>query len=395
MKHALQSVEPLPGGVDLRSWEWQYWSRLLASPRRLSVPGKDRVTLSDFTVSGDGQRLIAVGREGPVYTWDANGKLIGTQQIPVVRGTQRVLSPDSQRLATYFTFNFTHAADATFDVTIWDVASGRTIRTLPRVGMISQAVFDPEGKQLAYAVVDEPIGGAKIRISKLDTDDSPVELKGTVRVGVSIGGRRWDGVSPHSGGIRRLAFSPDGLLLATCGGDGQTRVWDATNGELRHTLDGVAVCFFKSQIATVASDIVKFWDPKTGLPVRELGDHLHRVQCFALSRDGRLVATGEDRVIRLWDLATGKPLFTLKGCESRVDDLLFDGTGRLFTRDMYGVIQVWDTRRDPAVLSLKQGGFSGWQHYLHLRCRESAADAARDAAPRNLGSDDGRIAPPP
>ena len=363
MKHMLQSAEPLPGGVDLRGWEWQYWSRLLATPRRLLVPGKDRISVSDFTTSRDGERLIAVGREEPVYTWDANGKLIGSQQIPVVRGTQRALSPDGQRLATYFSVNFTHAADAVFDVTVWDVATGQTIRTFPKVGVISQAVFDSEAKQLAYTVVQN-IGVATIRISKLDADDPPLELKGTVRVSGSINGLRWDGVSPHAGGIQRLTFSPDGSLLATCGGDGKTRVWDATNGELRHSLEGVAVCFFNSQIVTVTSDMVKFRDPKTGLPVRELGDHLHRVQCFALSRDGRLVATGEDRVIRLWDLSTGKPLFTLKGCESRVDDLLFDGTGRLFSRDMQGAIQGWNTRHDPAVLSLKQGGFSGWQNYL-------------------------------
>ena len=371
MKHAIQSAEPLPGGVDLRGWEWQYWARLLATPRRLLVPGKDRVTLSGFTTSRDGERLIAVdwerlpaGWQWRVHTWDADGKLIDTKQSPVVGGTQNVLSPDGQRLATYFSGNFFNAPDVTFDLTVWDVAAGRTIRTLPKVGNISQAVFDAEGRQLAYAVVEDPIGGAKVRISRLDTDDPPVELKGTVRVKGSYGDQKVDGLFPHSGGIRRLVFSPDGSLLATCGGDGKTRVWDATNGELRHSLDGVAVCFFNSQIVTVASDMVKFWDPKTGMQVRELGDHLRRVQCFALSRDGRFVATGEDQVIRLWDLATGKPLFTLKGCESRVDDLLFDGTGRLFSRDMQGAIQGWNTRHDPAVLSLKQGGFSGWQNYL-------------------------------
>lgn len=373
MKHAIQSVEPLPGGVELRGWEWHYWSRLLATPRRLSVPGKDRVSLSGFTTSRDGERLIAVdweripaGWQWRVHTWADDGKLIDTKQSPVVGGTQNVLSPDGQRLATYYSVNFFNAPDVTFDLTIWDVAARQTIRTLPKAGNISQAVFDTEGRQLAYAVVEDPIGGAKIRISRLDTDDPAVELKGTARVKGSYGEHKVDGLFPHSGGIWRLVFSPDGSHLATCGGDRKTRVWDAASGELRQTPDGVAVGFFNGQIATIASDMVKFWDPKTGLQVRELGDCLHRVQCFALSRDGRLVATGEDRVIRLWDSATGKPLFTLKGCESRIDDLLFDATGRLFARDMLGAIHGWDTYRDPAVLSLKQGGFSGWQQYLRF-----------------------------
>ncbi len=372
MKHAIRSAEPQPGAVDLRGWEWQYWSRLLGTSRTLSVPGKARTSMSGFTTVGNGERLIAVDWdrtsvttwESRIYTWDAAGKLLDTQQRTVIGGTQGVLCPDGKRLATYYSWNFQHTGAATYDLTIWDVAAGRTMHTLSKVGTISQAAFDPEGRRLAFAVVENPIGGAQIRIANLDTADPPVELKGTERVSGSIGEKRIDGLFPHSRGVQGLAFSPDGSLLATSGGDRKTRLWDAATGELRHTLEGVTPNFFKGQVATIAMDMVKFWDPQTGLQVRELGDHLHSVQCFALSRDGQLAATGEDRVIRIWNLATGKPLFVLKGCESRVDELLFDATGRLYSRDMQGVIQVWDARRDPAVLSLKQDGFNGWQQYL-------------------------------
>ncbi len=42
--------------------------------------------------------------------------------------------------------------------------------------------------------------------------------------------------SGHSQFVKTMAFSPDGMLLASGDGDREVKLWDATIGELLHTI---------------------------------------------------------------------------------------------------------------------------------------------------------------
>lgn len=94
-------------------------------------------------------------------------------------------------------------------------------------------------------------------------------------------------VTGHGGPIHAVAYSADGVLFATAGGDGRDR-----------TLPGW----------------VKLWDAAAAKEVGTLRGHKGSVDCLAFAPGGKLLATaGEDRVIKLWDIETKKELATLEG----------------------------------------------------------------------------------
>ena len=62
---------------------------------------------------------------------------------------------------------------------------------------------------------------------------------------------------------------------------------------------------------------IRIWD-RSGKVMQSLKGHTQEIECLAVSKDGKLLASGsEDHTINVWDLAAGKEIMTIKAYQGR------------------------------------------------------------------------------
>jgi WD40 repeat protein/serine/threonine protein kinase len=254
--------------------------------------------------SPDGRRLAARQSGRTITIWDvATGKVSATVPGKLGDGgAAMVWSPDARYLFASW--------DSGSGLQILDAANGKLLRTLP-VGAGSLAL-SPDGTHLALATIDS--GSRSIMVIDLAALAVKAVLRG------------------HMGVVRSLAWSPDGLRLASLDAEGTLATWDPFQAQEYQSLPALDVSIGSlawssdgRQFFTMGYEqgndkryVIKSWDPATGRQLVSCAiDAAWPPAQPLLSPDGRRVVVGQDEGDRLhsrltvWDVATGRQCFGL------------------------------------------------------------------------------------
>jgi serine/threonine protein kinase/WD40 repeat protein len=222
------------------------WSLKGAKPEQLpDVMYQTKGGITRLGLTADGSLLVSHGKDGLIRVWDsATGKELVTMEG---KAFGMILSPNGHTVALVQEARAPLIGFLSHEVTVWNLKTGKRLHTLPfsRVGLFgtmidsTRVVYSPDGQSLAAGS-----NNGDLRILNLRTGQGPDRF-----AAVSGSDIQWSNTAnsftvtqrlfePGSAtGILCLAFSADGLTLATGGGklgqSGEVRFWDGVTGQFR------------------------------------------------------------------------------------------------------------------------------------------------------------------
>jgi len=265
-------------------------------------PGEDDFTA--LAISPDACIAASLIREVQLQLWDLNtgdrvGKPLRNQKR---RAEIVVFSPDRKLVASEYSDGIIH---------IWNVATQRPLKISPLICQ-QGAGSTPPG-----------------------SDDGDEE----------------DYRKP----IITIEFSPDGQQLAAGDDKGNIHIWNMKTGQRLHEplqetgdhTSGFCIAFSPNGLhiaSSCADNIGHVWDIAAREQILSLVGHTSPIVSIAYSPGGTFIATGSrDHTVRLWDVETGRQLTTLHGHISDVISIACMSSNQsIVTGDWNSTIRVWD-----------------------------------------------------
>ncbi len=292
--------------------------------QRFALPGHEGF-VQGLAFSPDGQRLVAIGGNGPpgpmefrpskppfgeITVWDAAAS--GT---PLLLHTSvkdcgpLAFSRDSQRLLlapkpeAYWDGKTQQMVTPKNDfasapsLEVWNVRTGLLAADAATVDHPPDRAESPDRSRYVRLDNKECQGGVQI----VNATTGQVEAEARTEYAFSL--NLWHNV------IMEAVFSPDGKRVAGACANGTIFVWNA----------------------------------RSGREVQKIQGHFGAVASVAFSPDGaRLVSGSSDGMIKLWNAATGQEILTLPGPVDAVSRIAFSPDGSRIAAAGNGTARVWD-----------------------------------------------------
>ena len=336
------------------------------------------------TFSKDSSTLVSVEFNGTINFWDVKTSQRTDRQSAGHRDWLATLafSPDGTQLASVgaesnMVVGFGSVIKPDPLIRLIDVSTGHEMATLKDKHGISNLVFSPDGKTVAFS------NHGEIRLWNTETGTvlnmSPSDPKNNFP----------EKLEPE---ISALVFSPDGKKLVSGTMDGNIQMWDTEAGiglvslteqdpdNVKYGVkaadadpdatvvktvfpdatvayrDPITALAFSSNgklLAAGSQEQIRLWNMETGnwgkgtssIKSREEGKAVfHGSQALVFSPDNMILVNGDRHgKLLLWDITTGNELTTLNGHTAQVETLHFSPDGNiLVSAAQDGTVLLWD-----------------------------------------------------
>ena len=331
--------------------------------------GSKEVSLLESPSGRQLHQLAPSGDAGNVekLRFNSDGTLLAVVHGMIDQGNQTTVTPGS----------FAHGSQ----IKIYDVKTGREIRSLAANESPSEVDFSADGRVIATigsmgkSSLWDAQSGSKLR--DLTASPIPSFTPPQIKPGqmpsmpnmAEISAMMTNMMGAMAAGtmgqtVTSLAFSPDGRTVVTGGVESKANIdfgammsgamSGAKGGKRPKGQKTPDPDDFMKDFKVESVGQVQIWDVASGREIGALKGHGRAVAKVAFSRDGKLLATaGTDSTIKLWDFAAKRELKTLTGHTSNIESLDFSPDGSLIaSAGEDGSTFLWDAKTGEHLLTL-------------------------------------------